>query len=129
MNTYILLLVLLGVVLFIVSKLRKSQEVKGDAGEVKICETTGGICCGGSADCHKHKQAPKPTYYEDEELDRFQGRGADDYSSEEVAEWSEVVETLRVEEVEGWLSSIHMRGLHVPRALQARISERISQAS
>ena len=41
-------------------------------------------------------------YYDDEELDTYKGRAADDYSEEEVEQFAEVLYTMKPEEVAGW---------------------------
>ena len=60
----------------------------------------------------------KIEYYNDEELDRFQGVEADAYDEEAVEEFSEVLYTLREVEVAGWLRSLQLRGINLPDALK-----------
>ena len=58
------------------------------------------------------------TYYEDEELDAFAGRGEDDYTPEELEQWRDVLYTLRAEDLLGWGQSIKHRGLVMPAAVR-----------
>ena len=57
-------------------------------------------------------------YYDDEELDRFQGVEADEYEEEAVDEFREVLYTLQDIEVAGWLRSLQLRGVNLPDALK-----------
>ena len=58
------------------------------------------------------------TYYEDEELDAFAGRGEDNYTPEEIEQWRDVLYTLRAEDLLGWGQSIKHRGLVMPAAVR-----------
>lgn len=131
MNTTILiiaaLLVVAGILIVLMNRLRRNAD--GTDNEVKICETTGEVCCGGGADCHKYSSSKKTNpipYFEDEELDRFRGKSPSDYSGSEVEEWRRVVETLKPHEVTGWVTSIHRRELHIPDELRAMIKSRMA---
>ena len=57
-------------------------------------------------------------YYNDEELDRFQGVESDAYEEEAVEEFREVLFTLQEVEVAGWLRSLQLRGIQLPDALK-----------
>ena len=61
---------------------------------------------------------PQAVYYEDEELDAFDGRGEDDYSDEEMEQWRDVLYTLRPDDLLGWGQSIKRRGLVMPSAVR-----------
>lgn len=84
-------------------------------------EPHGEICCGRHLVCDKSLSpviGEKPVYYDDEELDRFAGRGADDYLPEEIEEIRDVMITLLPEDVPGWVRSIQIRGINLPDALR-----------
>lgn len=74
-------------------------------------------CCGGHSHVQHKQQKKQPTYYDDEELDRYIGRPATSYSTEEIAAFQEVYDTLLAEDREGWLASIRERGIELPKAL------------
>lgn len=65
-------------------------------------------------------------YYEDEELDRFRGRAATEYSDREAGEFREVLETLSNADLSGWVTSIHRRGLHFPVQVAEEVTRRLS---
>lgn len=128
MSTLLILVLLAALVTIMVLVMRRyRQKTEGTPEEVERC-VAGGDCCGG-VNCHRKKGRDKLrgqiTYFEDEELDRYKGKEATDYTSDEVAEWEEVVTTLRASEVREWVTSIHRRQLHIPSALQPLVTERL----
>ena len=56
----------------------------------------------------------KVLYYEDEELDRFAGRAADEYSEAEIEEFRDVLYTLQHSDLLSWQHSIARRGITLP---------------
>lgn len=75
-------------------------------------------CCGKHAVCEKLQyslqELDSPTYYDDEELDRYRGRSSDRYSPAEAEEFRTVLYELAPAEVEGWLTSLERRGVALP---------------
>ena len=57
-------------------------------------------------------------YYDDEELDNFNGRGADSYSPEEEEQWRDVLYTLQASDLLGWGQSVKLRGLVMPASIR-----------
>lgn len=124
-STPILLSVLGLVLVVLIFVLRRSQK-GGDAEEPKMCSNGGG-CCGG-VNCHRHQSEDLPvTYYDDEELDRLQGKVADTYTAAEIQELTDVYETLLPRDRKGWLESLNRRGIQIPAQLEARISRDLSE--
>ena len=60
----------------------------------------------------------KIEYYDDEELDRFQGVEADAYDEDAVNEFRDVLYTLKEIEVAGWLRSLQLRAINLPDELK-----------
>ena len=61
------------------------------------------------------KAAAEPIeYFDDEELDRYQGRASDSYTSEEEEEFREVLMTTLTHEIGDWLRSLELRGINLP---------------
>lgn len=72
-------------------------------------------CCGLHEVCEKQsRQMLAPEYFDDEELDRFAGRARDDYSTEEIDEFRDVLFTLLPQDVEPWGFSLRARGIEMP---------------
>lgn len=57
-------------------------------------------------------------YFDDEELDRFRGRAADSYTTDEEEEFREVLYTTLNREVADWLRSLQLRGIALPESLR-----------
>ena len=74
--------------------------------------------------CGQHQVCPSDSllagmskdieYYEDEDLDAFRGREANDYTTEEVERFEDVLNTMREDEVAGWIRSLQLRGINLP---------------
>lgn len=81
-------------------------------------------CCGMHLTCEKDTLSPfssEVEYYDDEELDRFRGKGAKEYTLEEIEEIREVFETLRQEDIPGWARSITQRGIELPEEIREEL--------
>ncbi|MCC8199154.1 MAG: phospholipase [Tannerellaceae bacterium] len=123
----ILAIVLLGILAatagyFRNHRLQKMLE-RGEISEIpEATEIAGEECCGQHATCEKDSLLAAVSkhieYYDDEELDRFQGIGPDQYEETAVNEFREILYTLRDEEVAGWLRSLQLRGISLPDLLK-----------
>ena len=58
------------------------------------------------------------TYYDDEELDAFAGRGEDGYTDQEMEQWRDVLYTLKHDELLPWERSIKKRAYSFPMSLK-----------
>lgn len=75
------------------------------------------VCCGMHLVCEKTSLqvvADEIVYYDDEELDRYQGRTPESYTYEETEEFRDVLMTLLPEDVAGWARSITLRKIELP---------------
>ena len=71
--------------------------------------------------CEKNLLTPlddEIEYFDDEEIDRFRGRGADDYSDEEIEEFRDILLTLRPTEIAAWARSLQLRGIVMPQTIR-----------
>lgn len=77
-------------------------------------------CCGAHAICEKglKKIETHIEYFEDEELDAFQGITADQYTDEQIDIFRDILYTLQKEEVADWLISLEKRGINLPLILR-----------
>ena len=107
---------------------RKIQK-KIDSGELKefpnIRQVQSMECCGQHEVCEKDSLlaavSKQIEYYNDEELDRFQGRASDAYTEEEVDEFREVLYTMQEVEVAGWVRSLQLRAVELPGDLKDEV--------
>ncbi|MCD7975953.1 MAG: phospholipase [Tannerellaceae bacterium] len=123
----ILAIILLGILAAIAGwfRNRKFQKML-ERGEItEIPEATERVeeeCCGQHATCEKDSLlaavSKQIEYYDDEELDRYQGIDPDQYEEKAVDEFREILYTLRDEEVAGWIRSLQLRGIALPDLLK-----------
>lgn len=82
-------------------------------------------CCGQHATCERDSLlaavSKEIIYYDDEELDRFQGREADQYTDEEADEFAQVFYELKEIEVAGWVRSLQLRQIALPEQLMDEV--------
>lgn len=82
-------------------------------------------CCGQHEVCEKESLlaalSKEIEYYEDEELDRFRGRGGDAYFPDEIEEFREVLYTMREDEVAGWVRSLQLRAVELPDSVKEEV--------
>lgn len=75
-------------------------------------------CCGMHITCERDSLlaavSPNIEYYDDEELDRFAGRGAEDYGDADIEEFRDVLLTMRPDDIAGWARSLQLRGITMP---------------
>ena len=123
-------LVLLGGVAFVAGYLReKNLKRKLDRGEIvtlpSIKQVQDMECCGQHETCEKDSLlaavSKQIEYYNDEELDRFRGRGSEAYSSDEIEEFREILYTMLDDEVAGWVRSLQLRAVELPDDLKDEV--------
>lgn len=119
----VLSLVVLGIVAALTS-LHKSGD-NGSTPPPAIPASSCGTCNGSNTKCEQECMMEAATkeieYYDDEELDRYKGRASNQYTDDEIAEFSEVLYTMRPEEVAGWNRSLILRGINLPDALKDEV--------
>lgn len=124
---YILLsLLLLGVAVAIAGVVRnrklQRQLERGEIDAIPEPQEIQEECCGQHETCERDSLlaavSKEIEYYNDEELDRYQGVAADAYDEAAVEEFSEVLYTLQEVEVAGWLRSLQLRGINLPDAIK-----------
>jgi hypothetical protein len=80
------------------------------------------VCCQQHEVCERDNlraAVTKPIeYYNDEELDRFSGTDANQYTDEAADEFRDVLYTLRPADVSGWLRSLQFRQINLPDTLR-----------
>ena len=125
---FVLILILLGVVAFgfvagYFNDLNIRRKIKrGEIKEAPLVNPIDMECCGQHEVCEKESLlaalSKKIEYYDDEELDRFRGRGSDEYTEEEEEEFRDILYTTKEDEVAGWSRSLQLRGIQLPDGLK-----------
>lgn len=116
--------------IFVLAKSRGGDEETDDTrGTDEATPTPAGrrahapaaTCCGAHEVCEAETLltlTDEVIYYDDEELDRFRGTAADDYTDAAIDEFREVLLTLQPHEVAGWLRSLGLRGVEPPAEIR-----------
>lgn len=82
-------------------------------------------CCGQHEVCEKDSLLAAVSkdieYYDDEELDTYRGRSGMDYNDAEIEEFRYVLETMREDEVAGWMRSLMLRGVMLPEEMKDEV--------
>lgn len=82
-------------------------------------------CCGQHAVCERDSLLAgldaQVEYFDDEELDVYIGRRADDYTDAETDEFRNVLLTLLPDDVAPWARSIQMRGIELPAPVREEL--------
>lgn len=112
---------LLGAVVFIATFL--SRRGKDDDADEIVMPVSSCATCDGSDEKCEHacvmEAAVKDIeYYDDEELDDYIGREANCYSDEEAEQFSEILYTIRPDEVKDWNRSLMLRGINIPNQIK-----------
>jgi len=103
-----------------------------DNDEIVVAEGDCTTCDGNNSKCEQKcmmEASVKPIeYYDDEELDAFRGRASDSYSDEEIEQFSDVLYTMRQDEVAAWLRSLRLREVSLPDALKDEVALLVDQS-
>lgn len=123
--TYILILIGVVTVALIAVLVKVSKANPGAVAERDEAEPRSHVppvaCCGAHEVCEAETLlalSDKVIYYDDEELDRFRGVGADGYDDSAIDEFREVLLTLQTHEVAGWLRSLALRKVEPPAEIR-----------
>lgn len=132
---YILLaLVGVGGVLYILHRrdLARNPQSEESSAEATTQPEEEEECCGMHVTCEKDSLLSSVSnrieYYDDEELDRYRGRGADDYTDEEIEEFRNVLLTLLPTDIAGWARSITLRGIVLPQPVRDELLMIVAEA-
>ncbi len=78
-------------------------------------------CCGAHEVCEADSllsSSDNIEYFEDEELDRYEGTPSKSYSEEAIEEFRDVLYTLQEREVASWMKSIQLRKIELPEIIR-----------
>lgn len=117
----ILALVALGVISAILGFISHRKGEEAPIIEGVSCNTCNGENSKCEQECMMEAATKEVEYYDDEELDIFKGRPSNEYSDEEVEQFSEVLYTMKPEEVVGWNRSLILRGINLPDQLKDEV--------
>lgn len=125
-------LIIVGAILYLLHLREQQQNPSQSNEEDQPAEATEQECCGMHITCEKDSLLASLSneiiYYDDEELDRFAGRGEDQYSDEEIEEFRDVLLTLLPHDIAGWGRSIQLRGITLPSVVRDELLMIVAEA-
>ena len=99
---FITALAIIGIIAILARWWNNRKAVSGNGDNEEPIVIPDGECCGQHAVCERDSLlagvSKKIEYYNDEELDRFKGISADQYTAEAVEEFREVLYTMHEED-------------------------------
>lgn len=66
-------------------------------------------------------------YYDDEQLDRFEGRKEDEYTYKEIEEFRDIFYTMQEQDVAGWNRSLQLRNILLPTSIKEEVIMMIAE--
>lgn len=118
-------LVLVGTVLWLLDRHSRQRDEDGKLLPNQVTEPESACsddCCGSHEVCPSEQllrgEMCPITYYDDQELDDYRGRSADDYTATELEQWRDVLYTLQPADRLGWERSIKRRGIIMPQPIR-----------
>lgn len=135
-------LIVAGIILGLTDKRRQGDDVETQRNDGSVTDSntedaSGGqgsqeseVCCGQHIVCRKSLStslADEAEYFDDEELDRFIGRDPEDYSSDEIEEFREILLSMRPEEIPAWTRSLQIRQVPIPTPVRDEIILLVSE--
>lgn len=117
----IYIFILIGVVfaggLVLLVKANLNQPAEPEAAPHEVAED----CCGAHEICESESLltfTEEIVYFNDEELDEYKGMMPEDYTDLQIEEFRDVLVTLYMDEVAGWLKSLQLRGVNPPTVIR-----------
>lgn len=108
-------IVVLGVVVALFSRGSGDDNIVVASGDCSSCDGNDLKC---EQVCMMEAATKEIEYFDDEELDAFRGRAADDYTDDEAEQFREVLYSMRQNEVAGWNRSLILREINVPNQIR-----------
>lgn len=118
-------IIALGLLAAAANLLRSMQNTNEEGEPVDTVNPVDMECCGQHEVCEKESLLAALSkdieYFDDEELDRFRGRRAEEYTEEETDEFRDILYTMREDEVAGWVRSLQLRQIEPPEGMKEEI--------
>lgn len=117
-------IILIGVLLIVAGIIFSRKGIgntDNTVNQVASCATCDGTSTKCEQECMMEAATEDIEYFDDEELDEFAGRQSDSYDEQEVEHFSEVLHTMRQDEVQAWCRSLTLRGISLPDELKDEV--------
>jgi hypothetical protein len=108
---------------------RKGESQITIAPSTASCATCSGSDPKCEQECVMEAATKEIEYFDDEELDQFKHKASDSYTNEEVELFSDIMYTMRPEEVKAWNRSLILREINFPNPLKDELIALIEEAN
>ena len=115
--TILIIFILFVIAVVVLIELRERRKKTTES----VQQPTNADCCGAHLVCERDLLLNPTTeiiYYDDEELDAYQGISSDSYTDRQIQQFSDVFYTLKETDVSGWLRSLQARKINLPDQLK-----------
>jgi len=126
-----LLYIFIGIIIFFIITLYVWNSYQKKVGNLERLEEIeadpiDNACCGQHATCEKDSLIntfvkKEIDYFDDEELDQYQGRTSENYTEHETEEFREILYTMNDDDKPRWVRSLMQRGIEIPNQLKDEI--------
>ncbi|MDY3857447.1 MAG: phospholipase [Muribaculaceae bacterium] len=131
-------LLLLGLILWLLHRRDERRGITDELSGPKVVDPPAGnnleegACCGMHITCERDSLlagvSKEIEYFDDEELDRYRGRSADDYTDSEIEEFRDVLLTLLPDDIAPWARSLQLRGITLPAEVREELLLIVAEA-
>lgn len=122
MNIYLICGIILLALVIMMSIVNKGKHQNGVVIEDHHHDDDSSECCGKHDVCEKQRLVNAKLngahYFEDEDLDKYKGIEASQYTDTDIEEFRYVMYTMQPEEVMEWLESLNAREIELPNELK-----------
>ncbi len=108
-------IILIGTIAAGASLLWDKEKPLPVSGDCKGCSATPTHC---ELVCTMEAAVKEIEYFDDEELDAYQGRESNHYTDDEVEEFRHTMESMKPSELRAWQRSLGLRGVNMPDQLK-----------
>jgi hypothetical protein len=128
------ILVVFGSILYLHYRLTGGDKADDNAAAnaTEGTEADDEACCGMHITCERDSLlasvSEKVEYYDDEELDAYAGRAADEYTDAEIDQFREILLTLQPDDIAGWARSIQLRNINLPTEIRDELLMIVAEA-
>lgn len=125
-------LVAVGLPLYLSHRRYQARLASGEAVPEPVAEESGEECCGMHITCEKDsllaQMSEKIEYFDDEELDDYRGRGAEEYDDTEIEQFRDILLTLLPQDIAPWARSLQLRGITLPLPVRDELLMIVAEA-
>ena len=124
------IVIAVGLLLYISHRLthHDRQQLENTNADNRVNDSTDNTdeqCCGMHITCERDSLltaiGDDPEYFDDEELDQYAGIPADGYNPDQIEQFTDILLTLRPDDIAPWACAIQRRGITLPSSVRDQL--------